>query len=102
MTRRPPLAAFGPTPPARRTVVRALLAAAPFAFAIAPCAHAADPPRGADAVDPDLLEFLGSGDDVEPDLQRFLASQPAAAAKQPVNSTPPATPSARGTGSTTR
>lgn len=91
-----------PPVPARRTVVHALLAAAPFAFAVAPRAHAAEPPRGADAVDLDLLEFLGSGDDVEPDLQRFLASQPEAAAKKPVNSKPPAAPSARDTGSTPR
>jgi hypothetical protein len=96
---RPPVV---PPAPARRTVVHALLAAALFAFGAAPRAHAAEPPRGADAVDLDLLEFLGSGDDIEPDLQRFLASQPAAAAKKPANSQPPAAPAARDTGSTTR
>jgi hypothetical protein len=86
----------------RRALVRALLTAAPFA--LAPGAHAAEPPRAPDAVDLDLLEFLGSGDDGDPELQSFLAAQPTtAAANGTVNTKKPATDrTAPGTGSTSR
>lgn len=90
----------------RRTVVRALLTAAPFALAlthVTPGVHAAEPARPADAVDFDLLEFLGSGDDGDPELQSFLASQPASAATTPSPNTKPAAGKpAPGTGSTSR
>lgn len=87
----------------RRAVVRALLTAAPFALAIAPGAHAAEPPRPAEPVDFDLLEFLGSGDDGDPELQSYLAAQPAAAARpRSVDTKPAAGKAAPGTGSTPR
>lgn len=85
----------------RRAVVRALLTAAPFAFA--PAAHSAEPTRTPDAVDLDLLEFLGSGDDGDPELQSFLAAQPnAAAATGSVNTKPATDKAAPGTGSNSR
>lgn len=103
MTTRPSAASSATAHARRTTVVRALLTAVPFALGLAPGAQAAEPPRAADAVDLDLLEFLGSGDDGDPELQSFLVAQPAAAAaSEPVKTKPAAGNAVPGTGSTSR
>lgn len=77
-----------------------LLAAAPFALAFAPHASAAEPPRSAEPVDLEFLEFLGSDDDADAELREFVAAQPSTA-KAPVSKAASDKPAPR-TGSTTR